>query len=140
MQWCSLRILRFSLGLVLVLALAACSAAGANSNAGGGNTGFSTEVFANQVRVVADPQGALKWDRATYEAKAGAVTFVVINTSPISHNFVLDGNGVHLVSKNFRTQTPQYLSVPQLAPGEYQIICTVPGHREAGMVARLIVT
>lgn len=135
---------RFAPAMILSIALAglllACgSMEGAGGNAGGGNTGFSTEVFPNQVPVAADPQGALRWDRAEYEAKAGNVTFVVTNTSPIAHNFVVIGNGVRATSKNFRTAAPQFLSLTDLAPGEYQIVCTVPGHREGGMVARLVV-
>lgn len=136
---------RFSPALIVALILAslllACgSMEGSGGNAGGGNTGFSTEVFPNQVQVAADPKGALRWDRSEYTVKAGNVTFVVTNTSPITHNFVVIGNGVQATSKNFRTQTPQFLSLSNLAPGEYQIVCTVPGHREGGMVARLIVT
>jgi uncharacterized cupredoxin-like copper-binding protein len=127
----ALLLLTFLLGL-----LAACGAPDA-SMAGAG--GFSTDNFPNQVQVAADPKGALKWDKTTYEAKAGAVTFVVANTSPITHNFIIEGNGVRLTSKNFRGQNPEFLSVANLAAGEYQIICTIPGHREGGMVAKLIV-
>lgn len=131
----------FVLALTLAALLLACGgAADPSGGAGGGNTGFSTEVFTNQVPVAADPKGGLKWDRAVYEAKAGDVTFVVTNASPIAHNFVVLGNGVRATSKNFRTQSPQFLSLRDLAPGEYQIVCTVPGHREGGMIARLIVT
>lgn len=121
--------------------LVACGGGPPNDgSAGGGNTGFSTEVFPNQVRVAADPKGRLAWDQPTYQARAGNVTFVVTNTSPIAHNFVIQGMGVAATSRNFRRQDPHLLSLPNLAPGEYQILCTVPGHREGGMVARLIVT
>lgn len=126
--------------LSLTLLLGLLSACGAPESDMAGAGGFSSEVFTNQVQVAADPKGALKWDKTTYEAKAGAVTFVVANTSPITHNFVLEGNGLRLTSKNFRGQTPEFLSVANLAAGEYQIICTIPGHREGGMVAKLIVT
>lgn len=127
--------------VALGIALVACGEGDTNGgSAGGGTTGFSTEVFDNRVVVTADPKGALKWDQTTYRAKAGNVTFEVLNTSPVSHNFVVDGNGVKAVSKNFRGQTPQYLSLLNLAAGEYLIVCTVPGHREAGMVAKLLVT
>lgn len=128
------------LATVLTLALVACGEGDANGgSAGGGKTGFSTEVFDNQVQVKADPKGALKWDQSSYQAVAGNVTFVVSNTSPTPHNFVVQGNGVSATSKNFRGQNAQYLSLTNLAPGEYLIVCTVPGHREAGMVAKLVV-
>jgi uncharacterized cupredoxin-like copper-binding protein len=129
-----------ALALILGIMLVACGEGDAgNGSAGGGTTGFSTEVFDNQVRVTADPKGALKWDQSTYQAQAGNVTFVVTNTSPTTHNFAVQGNGVNAVSKNFRGQNAQMLSLPNLAPGEYMIVCTVPGHREAGMVAKLMV-
>src|SRR5690242_11583845 len=108
-RWLPMLALVAALGVVLV----ACGEGDAgNGSAGGGNTGFSTEVFDNQVRVAADPKGALKWDQATYQAQAGHVTFVVTNTSPTPHNFAVQGNGVNAVSKNFRGPNPQYLSLP----------------------------
>jgi plastocyanin len=126
--------------MVAAFSLVACGEGDAgNGGAGGGKTGFSVEVYDNQVRVAADPKGALRWDQTAYTATAGNVTFVVTNTSPTTHNFVVQGNGVNAVSKNFRGKEPQFLSLPNLAPGEYQILCTVPGHREAGMVAKLTV-
>lgn len=125
------------LAAMLLGILAAC---GAIDSGVAGAGGFTSDNFPNQVQVAADPKGGLKWDKPTYEAKAGAVTFVVTNTSPITHNFILEGNGMRLTSKNFRGKTPEFLSVANLPAGEYQIICTIPGHREGGMVAKLIVT
>ncbi len=125
--------------LLLIVLLGLLSACGGPAGGMAGAGGFSNEVFTNQVQVAADPKGGLKWDKTSYEAKAGAVTFVVANTSPITHNFVLEGNGLRLTSKNFRGQNPEFLSLPNLTAGEYQIICTIPGHREGGMVAKLTV-
>jgi uncharacterized cupredoxin-like copper-binding protein len=124
------------LAAVLLGLLVAC---GVPDSGMAGAGGFTSDNFPNQVQVAADTKGALKWDKTTYEAKAGAVTFVVTNTSPITHNFVLEGNGLRLTSKNFRGQNPEFLAVTDLPAGEYQIICTIPGHREGGMVAKLIV-
>ena len=102
----------------VITLVTACAENEIGNGAGGGNTGFSTEVFPHQVPVVADPKGALRWDRSEYTAKAGNVTFVVTNTSPITHNFVIEGNGVKESSKNFRNQPPQFLSLANLAAGE----------------------
>src|SRR4051812_1175977 len=96
------------LATVLLGILVACGAPDSGMGAAGG---FTSDTFPNQVQVAADPKGGLKWDKTTYEAKAGAVTFVVTNTSPITHNFVLEGNGLRLTSKNFRGQNPEFLSV-----------------------------
>ena len=123
----------FSLLLALGVALVAC---GGEEGEGGG---FSTETVAQQVQVAADPSGALRWDRGEYEATAGDISFVVGNTSPVPHQFTLAGNGVNYRSKTIASRTTQTLTVTALPPGEYQIICDYPGHKAAGMVARLIV-
>ena len=123
------------LAAVLVAALAAC----ANVNAGGPATGgFSEEIVPNQIEVNADPRGTLRWERASYEGRAGDVTFAVKNPSTIAHNFVLEGNGMKVASKTIGAKKSQNLTLKGLAPGEYLIVCTLPGHREAGMVARLV--
>ena len=123
----------FSLLLALGVALVAC---GGDAGKGGG---FSSETVAQQIQIAADPSGALRWDRGAYEAAAGDISFVVGNASPVPHQFTLAGNGVNYRSKTIATKTTQTLTVRALPAGEYQIICDYPGHKAAGMVARLIV-
>lgn len=122
--------------LVCALLLGGCGGAATPTSAA---AGFSTTKYAQQIAVAADPQGGLRWDRQGYEAQAGAVTFVVRNDSTLRHNFVIEGNGPNVVSPTFGARTTQSYSLPDLAAGEYRIVCTLPGHREGGMVARLIV-
>ena len=124
----------FSMLIALGVALAACA-----DDGDGGGTGLSTEVVAQRVAVAADPTGALRWDKATYEATAGDITFDVGNASPLPHQFTLAGQGVNYRSKNFKSNTTNTFTVKALPRGEYQIICDYPGHKAAGMVARLIV-
>ena len=124
----------FPILIVLGVALVACAGAGAADG-----SQFSSEVVAQRVAVAADPTGAPRWDRATYEATAGDITFVVDNPSPAPHQFTLAGQGVNYRSKNFKANTTQTFTVRALPPGEYQLICDYPGHRAAGMVATLIV-
>lgn len=102
-------------------------------------TSFSSDAVAQKVAVSADASGALKWDRASYEATAGDVTFVVSNPSPLTHNFRIEGPGVQAQSPNFAGKTTQSFTIKGLQPGEYVIVCTFAGHREAGMVAKLTV-
>ncbi len=119
-----------ALGVVLV----ACGGAGT-----GGDGQFSDEVVAQRVAVAADPSGTPRWDRATYEATAGDITFVVGNPSPTPHQFTLEGNGVTYRSKTFSANTTHNFTVKALPAGEYQLICDYAGHKQAGMVAKLIV-
>jgi plastocyanin len=122
------------LALMLGVALAAC---GTGGSAGG--TAFSSEVVAQQVQVAADPSGALRWDKATYEATAGDITFVVKNDSPMPHQFTLEGNGVSYRSGTLKAHTTSNFTVKALPAGEYQIICDYPGHKAAGMISTLVV-
>lgn len=128
--------------LALGVLLAACGATNGGREARGGSGsggGFVSEQAAQRVEVVADPEGLLKWTQDDYRATAGDVTFVVKNPSPSRHNFVVEGNGVKATSPTFGTGEQTY-TLKGLQPGEYLIVCTVPGHREAGMVAKLIVS
>lgn len=141
------RLLRtFVLCCLLLGGLALLGACGtANGSSGSGNSSankgnvFSTETVAQQVAVAADPSGALKWDRSSYEAKAGDISFVVKNASPQPHQFAIEGNGVNYQSANFQANTTHVFTVKNLPAGEYQIVCNYPGHKAAGMVAKLVV-
>ena len=115
------------------------TACGTGGSAGDDSSGFSAEVVAQQVQIAADPRGALRWDKATYEAVAGDITFVVRNDSPVAHQFTLEGNGVSYRSGNFKAKTTNTFTVKGLPAGEYRIICDYPGHKAAGMIATLVV-
>lgn len=135
------------LGLSLT-GLAACTTqtvtptagpSGAGGTTTSGRSKFSSTVVAQTVSVAADPSGALKWDRAEYTAAAGDVTFVVVNQSPVPHQFGVEGNGINYASDNLQTGTTTNLTIMGLKAGDYMIVCDYPGHREAGMVAKLTV-
>jgi uncharacterized cupredoxin-like copper-binding protein len=104
-----------------------------------GSLAFTGDTVAQQVQVAADPNGSLKWDKAAYDVKAGDVSFVVTNHSPMAHNFAVEGNGVKAQSKDFGTHTTNTFTLKGLPAGDYQIVCNIPGHKEAGMVAKLVV-
>jgi uncharacterized cupredoxin-like copper-binding protein len=132
---------RWSLALILTVMLAGTLAACGSLDSGGPATGgFLDEIVPNQIEVNADPRGTLRWERAAYTGTAGDVTFVVKNPSSVAHNFVLEGNGMKVSSKTIGARKTQNLTLKGLAPGEYTIVCTLPGHREAGMVAKLTLT
>lgn len=118
--------------------LAGAPAPGAGNGGGVAKT-FSSEVAAQQLAIAADPGGALKWDKSSYEARAGDITFLVDNPSPLPHNFAVEGSGVKVQSKDFGPRTTNTFTLKGLPPGEYLLICNYPGHREAGMVSTLIV-
>lgn len=131
---------RFVLRVVAILLLptlvAAVTACGSAANVNGG---FATDVAATKVEVQTDPSGALRWDKTAYETTAGDVTFVVTNTSGQGHDFSVQGNGINVTSGTFRDNQPHDFTIKALKAGNYTIVCTLPGHKEAGMIAKLTV-
>ena len=137
-------ITRFLPTLVLLLALGVAAVAcgqGAQASEGQGqhSRGFTDTPAAQTIAVRADPSGRLAWERTEYEAAAGDVTFVVSSPAGLAHNFGVEGQGVKAYSKQFRGGTTHRFTLTSLQSGSYQLVCTVPGHREAGMVATLTV-
>jgi len=68
----------------------------------------------------------------------GEVTFVVTNEGAIEHNFVVEDSAKKAAATIPVIEPGQTLRVKAtLRPGAYTIYCSLPGHREAGMVAAL---
>jgi uncharacterized cupredoxin-like copper-binding protein len=67
---------------------------------------------------------------------AGATTLVLANSGISVHNFTVEELGVEIVASRGRSGQATVVDPP---PGAYLFYCSVSGHREAGMVGRLIV-
>ena len=86
---------------------------------------------------------ALKAKEFLYEpkettAQAGEIVFVVKNDGAIEHNFVLQDAAQKTLAAVAVIEPGTLAQVKAvLTPGTYNIICSLPGHREAGMVATL---
>jgi plastocyanin len=119
-----------ALALVFGVILAGCGEA-RDPNA----STFSNEVVAQKVMIAADAGGDNKWDKATYDAQAGDITFVLSNPAPHAHQFTLKGNGVDYESDVFESNTTNNFTVKNLPAGEYQLICNLHG----GMISKLVV-
>lgn len=95
---------------------------------------------------LAAPAGAevaaseFKFEPNTLSIRAGETTFVVKNAGAIAHNFVIEGQGGQSIARipNIAVGATEQVTAT-LAPGTYTIVCTLPGHRAAGMVGTLTV-
>jgi uncharacterized cupredoxin-like copper-binding protein len=70
---------------------------------------------------------------------AGKVTFEVKNDGKIPHDLVVEGNGVKAKTPLLDAGESKTLEV-DLKPGTYDVYCSVPGHKEAGMDVKLTVS
>jgi uncharacterized cupredoxin-like copper-binding protein len=70
---------------------------------------------------------------------AGAYTFDVENDGKIAHDLVVKGQGVDEATKTIDGGDSTSLTV-DLKPGTYDLYCSVPGHKQAGMDLKLTVS
>jgi uncharacterized cupredoxin-like copper-binding protein len=73
--------------------------------------------------------------------KAGDVTFAVKNAGAVEHDFVIEDKARKQIAQATPFAPGRTVQVKaRLAAGDYSIFCSIPGHREAGMMATLRVT
>jgi FtsP/CotA-like multicopper oxidase with cupredoxin domain len=75
-------------------------------------------------------------DPKALEVEAGA-TLEVVNDGKTAHNLAVEGAG--LATEILEPSAEADLDVSSLDPGTYTVFCEVPGHKDAGMVADLVV-
>jgi plastocyanin len=89
--------------------------------------------------LAADPGGQLTYDAKTLTAKAGTVSIVMANMSPVEHNVTIAEGSKVLGSTPTFVGGSKTLTL-KLKPGTYTFYCSVPGHRQAGMEGKLTVS
>lgn len=101
-----------------------------------GLTLMLTGCGAREVRITTTE---MKFEPAVIEAKAGeTVNFVIVNKGAELHEFVND----NLLWREVEVEAGETKSVKVTMPkepGEYEFYCEAKGHREAGMVGKLVV-
>jgi plastocyanin len=80
----------------------------------------------------------LAFQFANATATAGAVTIEAKNGQPTGHNIAIEGNGVDEKGPVIQGGAVSKITA-NLKPGTYTFYCSVPGHREGGMVGKLTV-
>jgi uncharacterized cupredoxin-like copper-binding protein len=139
--------------IALALGLAACGSSASSSSSSSGTSGTSSTAAAkatggaavatgsSTVAIAAQPTGKLMFTTNTLTAKAGKVTFVFTNHSPLGHNFTLQqGTDGKILGATPTFTGGSRTLVLTLKPGMYTYFCSVPGHRQAGMQGVLTVS
>jgi plastocyanin len=91
------------------------------------------------LKLSADPSGALKFNKKVLAAKSGTVTITMSNPSQVPHAIAVEGNGV---DKDGPTANGGGTSTvnASLKPGKYTFYCPIDSHRQQGMEGTLTVT
>jgi len=112
-----------------VLLVAACG--------GGGGQQGGTPPPPGGASTVNVTETEFKFDPKAMTAKAGHVTFQVKNSGSVEHNFIIEGTSIKLEGIQPGQTKPVSAT---LAAGTYKVLCTIPGHQEAGMSGTLTVS
>jgi plastocyanin len=86
----------------------------------------------------AEASGQLAFQKKTLKAKAGEVTLVMENPSPVPHAIAVRGGGADSSGDTVEEGGTSRVTV-ELKPGEYEFYCPVPGHEAGGMKGTLTV-
>ena len=119
---------------------------GGSSGGGGSAYGGQTKeneasggaAAAKQLKLTADPGGALKFDKTSLATKPGKVTVVLDNPSSVPHAIEVEGEGVEEEGKTVGKGGISKVTV-DLEAGEYEYYCPVGNHADAGMEGTLTV-
>lgn len=118
-------------GLVVVAALALTGCPSPSQNSAGPAAGSKTDVRA--VDFAFEPK--------EIGVRAGDATFSVTNAGNVEHNFVIeDASGATVAQiPNISVKKTLEVTAKGLRPGKYTMVCTLPGHKDAGMVGTITV-
>lgn len=125
---------KFVIFTTLAFLLAAC-----------GGSGPKAEITAEMTDLMFTP--------ANFEVPAGAeVTLNLSNNGAVEHNFIILKKGVVVTAAAADIKPEDMIIDAKLAAGEsgtftfkideageYEVVCNIPGHLEAGMVGTLVV-
>ena len=139
---------QYLLTLVAALALAGCAGGMEQANDEAADMQQEAEEVAEQAEEGTQEEAAgdapvvaalgewyLRMEQTTFEA--GKVQLLVINEGRFPH--VLEIEGVPgAITSRLASGESEMLEV-DLSPGTYTVVCPIPGHRERGQVALIVV-
>jgi plastocyanin len=91
-----------------------------------------------RLEIPADPNGQLAYLVSSATAPTGKLTLDSLNKSSTPHNIALEGSGIDEKGPVISGGKRSTISV-DVKSGPYTFYCSVPGHREGGMVGKLTV-
>lgn len=98
----------------------------------------SSQVEAQVVDLVARE---FEFSPRVVKVTTGTVRFRLTNRGAVDHDFAIPALAGHNEHEQHLIKPGATLAVDlELRPGTYEAICTIPGHKEAGMVATVEVS
>ncbi len=108
-------------------------------DAQGGSNAPTPDTNAQTLKLSADPNGQLAFDKKTLGAKPGNVTIDMTNPSPVDHDISIEGPGNVARKGKIVGKGGTSTVSADLKAGDYTFYCSVQGHRQGGMEGTLTV-
>ena len=121
-----------ALGAIVITIAGAVFGACGSSSSGSGATS-TTAAGAPAIDMTAK---SFSFDPDQITVKSGDAATIVFTAKDISHDFTVKELGIHVPAQGGKTVSKK---VTFDTPGTYPFYCSVAGHREAGMVGKLVV-
>lgn len=112
----------------IVMALGAIVAVGADDDSGGGGAAATANVSLSEFAISPGPISI---------AAGGQLT--VTNAGAMVHNLVVEATDPAIATTDLASGASQTLDLADLDDGSYKVFCAIAGHRDAGMLADLVV-
>ena len=116
--------------LMMTLAAVTFGACGSSSGSGSSST---TAAGAPAIAITAK---SFEFDPKEITVKSGDSATIALTAKDIPHDFTVKELGIHVPAQAGKTASKK---VTFDKPGTYTFYCSVSGHREAGMVGKLVV-
>ena len=100
--------------------------------------GKPIEAKGGKLEIPSDPNGQLAYLTTVARAEKGQLELTSKNPSSTPHNIAIEGGGLNEKGPVVQGGGVSKVSIAVKA-GEYTYYCSVPGHREAGMLGKLTV-
>jgi uncharacterized cupredoxin-like copper-binding protein len=139
-----LRAALIGLGAVAVVLVATGCGSSNNSTTTSAAESTTTSAAAGggqDLKLSADPSGALSFTTTQLSAKAGNVTLTMTNpsSSGVEHGVAIEGNGVDQDGQIVQPGGTSTVTVSNLKPGKYEFYCPFDSHKQQGMTGTLTV-
>lgn len=102
----------------------------------GGHDDHADSPVPEGARTIEVEASSYAFDPDTLTVAVGEPIAVELTSTDIEHDLVVDEVDLHVAADGGDTQVGGFTATE---PGEYEMYCSVPGHREAGMVGTLVV-
>ena len=123
---------------ILGVLLALTSLVAAQDDESADSADSSSETTVRLIDIVATD---FKLEPASVSVPQGVIAFAVRNQGVLDHNLAIEDSRRQIVANSANIAAGGFATLNgNFPPGTYTMVCTLPAHREAGMVGTLTVT